>query len=119
MVYPRDCGRFIIKRGYQEIEMLNKVKLALLISSNDFDQELLDLIGAALIDLQIGDVDPEKADIETTDPAIIRAVCTYCGYQFEVLHGSLERSAAFKKSYDEQKAQMSMASGYTVWSDAE
>ena len=97
--------------------MLDKVKLALLISTNDFDTELTDLIGAAFIDLNIGDIDPDKTVSTTTDPAIIRAVVTYCGYQFEVLHGSLERSAAFKKSYDEQKAQLSMASGYTVWSE--
>jgi len=98
--------------------MLDKVKLALLISTNDFDAELVDLIGAAFIDLNIGDVDPDKTVSTTTDPAIIRAVCTYCGYQFEVLHGSIERSNAFKKSYDEQKAQLGMASGYTVWSEA-
>ncbi len=97
--------------------MLNKVKLALLISTNDFDTELTDLIGAAFIDLNIGDVDPGVTILDTTDSAIIRAVCSYCGYQFELLHGSLERSNAFKKSYDEQKAQLSMASGYTVWSD--
>ena len=95
--------------------MLNKVKLALLISTNDFDSELTDLIGAAFIDLNIGDVDPDKTISTTTDPAIIRAVVTYCGYQFELIHGSLERASAFKKSYDEQKAQMGMASGYTVW----
>ena len=95
--------------------MLDKVKLALLISTNDFDSELTDLIGAAFIDLNIGDVDPDKTVSTTTDPAIIRAVCCYCGYQFELLHGSLERSQAFKRSYDEQKAQMGMASGYTVW----
>lgn len=99
--------------------MLDKVKLALLISTNDFDSELTDLIGAAFIDLNIGDVDPDKTVSTTTDPAIIRAVCCYCGYQFELLHGSIERSNAFKKSYDEQKAQMGMASGYTVWSEAE
>ncbi|MBR6821922.1 MAG: phage gp6-like head-tail connector protein [Clostridia bacterium] len=98
--------------------MLEKVKLALLISTNDFDSELTDLIGAAFIDLNIGDVDPDKTVSSTTDPAIIRAVCCYCGYQFELLHGSIERSNAFKKSYDEQKAQMGMASGYTVWSEA-
>ena len=99
--------------------MLDKVKLALLITSNIFDSELTDLIGAAFIDLNIGDVDPDKTVSTTTDPAIIRAVCCYCGYQFELLHGSIERSNAFKKSYDEQKAQMGMASGYTVWSEAE
>ena len=97
--------------------MLDKVKLALLISTNDFDSELTYMIGAAFIDLNMGDVDPDITVSTTTDPAIIRAVCTYCGYQFELLHGSLERSSAFKKSYDEQKAQMGMATGYTVWSD--
>ena len=98
--------------------MLEKVKLALLISVNTFDTELTDPIGAAFVDLNIGDVDPDKTVSTTTDPAIIRAVCCYCGYQFELLHGSIERSNAFKKSYDEQKAQMGMASGYTVWSEA-
>lgn len=98
--------------------MLEKVKLALLISVNTFDSELTDMIGAAFIDLNIGDVDPDKTVSTTTDPAIIRAVCCYCGYQFELLHGSIERSNAFKRSYDEQKAQMGMASGYTVWSEA-
>jgi len=99
--------------------MLEKVKLALLISTNDFDTELIDLIYAAFIDLNIGDINEDLTVFATTDPAIIRAVCTYCGYQFELLHGSLERSNAFKKSYDEQKAQMGMATGYTVWSEAE
>lgn len=95
--------------------MLDKVKLALLISTEDFDDELEDLIGAAFIDLNIGDVSPDVTVIETTDPAIIRAVCSYCGYQFELMHGTLQRSEAFKKSYDEQKAQLSMATNYTVW----
>lgn len=97
--------------------MLNKVKLALLISSNDFDSELGELIGAAFIDLNIGDVSEDVTVSTTTDPAIIRAVITYCGYQFELMHGTLDRSAAFKKSYDEQKAQLSMSSNYTVWAE--
>ena len=95
--------------------MLDKVKLALLISSNDFDNELIDLIGAALIDLDIGNIDPDIIVSTTTDPALIRAIVTYCGYQFELMHGTLDRSEAFKKSYDEQKAQLSMATGYTTW----
>lgn len=95
--------------------MLDKVKLALLISTTDFDTELTDLIGAAFIDLNIGDVSEDVTVSTTTDPAIIRAVCSYCGYQFELMHGTLQRSEAFKKSYDEQKAQLGMASGYTEW----
>lgn len=99
--------------------MLDRVKLALLITGNDFDSEINTLIDAAAKDLGIAGVDALVISTDTTDALIIQAIITYCGYQFEILHGSLERSSAFKKSYDEQKAQLSMASGYTIWSDAE
>lgn len=95
--------------------MLDKVKLALLISSDDFDSELNDLIGSAFIDLNIGDVSEDVTILTTTDPAIIRAVCSYVGYHFKLEHGALNRADAFKRSYDEQKAQLGMASGYTNW----
>lgn len=92
--------------------LLDKVKLALLISSDDFDTELSDLIGSAFIDLNIGDVNEDVTISTTTDPVIIRAVCCYVGYHFELEHGALNRADAFKRSYDEQKAQLSMATGY-------
>lgn len=96
--------------------MLNKVKLALLISSEDFDSELLDLIGGAILDLNIAGVDDSTVvSDDPTDKLIIRAICSYCGYQFELMHGTLDRADAFKRSYDEQKAQLGMASGYTTW----
>jgi hypothetical protein len=99
--------------------MLDKVKLALLISSDDFDSELTDLIGAAVLDLNIAGVDDETTvSDDPTDKLIIRAIISYCGYQFELIHGTLDRAEAFKKSYDEQKSQLSMASGYTTWSDS-
>lgn len=99
--------------------MLERVKLALLISEDDFDTELGDLIDAAAKDLGIAGVDALVISTDTNDALIIRAIITYCGYQFELMHGSLDRSTAFKKSYDEQKAQMGMATGYTTWSSAE
>ena len=95
--------------------MLDRVKLALLISGNDFDSELTDLIDAAAKDLGIAGVDALVISTDTNDALIIRAIITYCGYQFEIIHGSLDRSEAYKKSYDEQKAQLGMASGYTTW----
>ena len=95
--------------------MLDRVKLALLISGNDFDSELTDIIDAAAKDLGIAGVDALVISTDTNDALIIRAIITYCGYQFEIMHGSLDRSAAYKKSYDEQKAQLGMASGYTTW----
>lgn len=96
--------------------MLDKVKLALLISSKDFDDELTDLIGAAVLDLNIAGVDDTTVVSDNpTDKLIIRAICSYCGYHFELIHGTLDRSDAFKRSYDEQKAQLGMATGYTTW----
>ena len=95
--------------------MLNRVKLALLISDNDFDSELTDLINAACKDLGIAGVEGLTVTTSSSDAIIIRAIITYCGYQFELMHGSLDRSQAFKKSYDEQKAQLGMSTGYTVW----
>ena len=95
--------------------MLDRVKLALLITGNDFDSELSDLIDAAAKDLGIAGVDALVINTDTNDALIIRAIITYVGYQFEIMHGSLDRSAAYKKSYDEQKAQLGMATGYTTW----
>lgn len=92
--------------------MLNKVKLALLITSEDFDSELTDLIDAAVKDLNIAGVDNTS---EPTDAIVSRAIISYVAYNFELIHGSLQRSDAFKKTYDEQKAQLSMADGYTTW----
>lgn len=95
--------------------MLERVKLALLISENDFDSELMDDINAAAKDLGIAGVEGLTVSTDSDDALVIRAIITYCGYQFELMHGSLDRSEAFKKSYDEQKAQMGMATSYTVW----
>ena len=87
--------------------MLEKVKLALRITTNAYDSELEDLIEAAKADLGIaGVVLPE-----TLDAIVSRAVVTYCKVHF----GSPDDFDRLKASYDEQKAQLSMATGYTNW----
>lgn len=91
--------------------MIDKVKLALRITTNAFDEEIADLIEAALKDLGIAGVTND----DTTDPLIIRAVITYCKCHF----GEPDEYDRLKRSYDEQKAQMSMATGYTTWTEAQ
>ena len=87
--------------------MLDKVKMALRITTNALDAELTDLIEAAKADLGIaGVVLPE-----TLDAICTRAVITYCKMSF----GLPEDYDRLKRSYDEQKAQLSNASGYTDW----
>lgn len=91
--------------------MLEKVKLALRITTNAFDTELTDLISAALLDLGLAGVNEFSSD--TADPLVIRAVVTYCKVHF----GEPDEFDRLKASYDEQKAQLSMATGYTTWTD--
>lgn len=91
-------------------EILNKVKLSLRITTNDFDNELVDLINACLLDLGIAGV----TENDTTDALIIRAICTYCKIHFGDANG-VEMLDRLQASYNEQKAQMGMATGYTDW----
>ena len=87
--------------------MLDRVKLALRISTTAFDDELSDLIAAALKDLDIAGI----PDANASDPLISRAVITYCKMNF----GEPDQYERLKASYDEQKAQLGMATGYTEW----
>lgn len=89
--------------------MLEKVKLALRITTTAFDAELTDLIEAAYLDLGIGGV----ATASPSDYLIIRAVITFCKLNWgEPSERDYDR---LKASYDEQKAQLGMATGYTDW----
>ena len=92
---------------------LEKIKLSMRITTDMFDQELTDLISAALLDLGIAGVD--GALVATTDPLVLRAVTTYCKMHF----GEPDEYDRLKKSYDEQKAQMGTATGYTTWTAPE
>lgn len=89
--------------------MLEKVKMALRITTDAYNSELNDLIDAAQIDLGIAGVTLP----ETLDAICTRAIITYCKLHF----GEPDDYDRLKASYDEQKAQLSMATGYTVWID--
>jgi hypothetical protein len=95
--------------------LLGKVKLAMRMVTNDFDSELTDLINAGFKDLGIAGVNGE--DVTPDDYLIIQAITTYCKMNFGFVSESDYRK--LKASYDEQKAQISMATGYTVWTAAE
>ena len=86
--------------------MLDKIRRALRLTTTAYDDELQSLQQAALLDLQIAGVVTEK-----DDALIERAVITYVRMHF----GTPDDYDRLKKSYDEQKAQLSMATGYTDW----
>ena len=91
--------------------MLEMVRNALRISTFAFDEELKMLINAAQIDLGIAGVTlPSELDSVCT-----MAIITYVKMNF----GEPDEYDRLKRSYDEQKAQLSMATGYTTWTEVQ
>ena len=87
--------------------MLESVKLALRITTDAFNDEIQDLINAALADLGIAGI----TNLDEADALIKRAVITFCRVNF----GEPDDYDRMKASYDEQKAQLQTATGYTDW----
>lgn len=92
--------------------MLEKIKMALRIKTSAFDNELEQLMDSALIDLGFGGAVEEVLTADA-DPVVTQAVITYCKMNF----GLPEDYDRLKRSYDEQKAQLGTATGYTDWGD--
>lgn len=84
--------------------MLDKVKLALRITTDAFDSEITGLIAAAGADLKMAGI-----KMPETDPFVQQAIITYCRAHF----GEPDQYDRLKASYDEQKAQMMVAGSYT------
>jgi hypothetical protein len=87
--------------------MLGKVKKALRMVTDAYDDELNDLIESALADLGVAGV----SNMNTYDPLVRKAVITYVRCNF----GEPDEYDRLKASYDEQKAQLSMHTGHTNW----
>lgn len=90
------------------MQMLEDVKLALRITTDAFDSELSDLILAAQSDLGVAGV----TSVSFGDYLVRRAIITYCRIHF----GTPDDYERLKRSYDEQKAQLSTNTGHTNWS---
>lgn len=99
--------------------LLDKVKVACRVppTSTVYDEELHDLILAGFADIGITDVKPELLTEGNDPPLIQRAVITYCKMNFGYVQLEEHQYNRLKESYDEQKAQLLMSSGYTEWGD--
>lgn len=93
-------------------QMLQKVKLALRITTDAFNSELEDLIESAKLDLGIAGV---TVSCESVDAVVGQAVVTYVKMHF----GQPDDYDRLKASYDEQKAQLVTCTGYTNWLGAD
>jgi hypothetical protein len=95
-------------------ELLEKIKLALRIKTTAFDAELTDLVYQCVSDMGFAGIDTDIIGAEyLSDPAVVMAIITFCKFSF----GKLDSNEydRLKASYDEQKKQLGMATGYTDW----
>ena len=88
---------------------LDTCKMALRVTTDAYDNEIQEYIEAAKLDLGI-------AGVETTadDSLINKAIMTYVRMSF----GAPANYDNLKASYDEQKAQLMNATGYTDWGES-
>ena len=89
--------------------LIDTCKMALRVTTDAYDAEITEYIEAAKLDLGI-------AGVETTvaDSLVNKAILTYVRMSF-CAPANYDK---LKAAYDEQKAQMMMATGYTDWGDA-
>lgn len=92
--------------------ILGLVKMALRVTTDAYDTELNNLIEAAKLDLGIAGVVYDSADA-----VVNQAIITYCKMHFGSPSDTEYKN--LKASYDEQKAQLGTATGYTVWGDVD
>lgn len=87
--------------------LIMQAKKARRITTSTFDDEVGRLLEAAMMDLGVAGVEvPEQLDALVSQAAITYFMCNF---------GEPENYDRLKRSYDEQKAQLSMHTGHTVW----
>lgn len=84
-------------------------KLAARITTDAFDDQVQMLLDAALLDMGVAGVEIP----ESVDALVSQAAITY----FLMNFGQPDEYDRLKRSYDEQKAQLSTCTGYTNWGD--
>lgn len=87
-------------------EMLANCKTAMRITTDAYDEEITSYINAAELDLGIAGV-----IYEAVDDLVQKAIITYVRMSF----GNPPNYDRLKAAYDEQKAQLQVATGYTEW----
>jgi len=87
--------------------LIDTCKMAMRVTTSSYDTEIQEYINSAMLDLGIAGVEVPQ----TTDALVNKAILTYVRMSF----GSPADYDKLKASYDEQKAQLMNATGYTDW----
>lgn len=87
-------------------DLITNCKTALRVTTDAYDEEIYGYIEAARLDLRIAGV-----EMGCPDSLMNKAIMTYVRMSF----GAPANYNELKSSYDEQKAQLMNATGYTNW----
>jgi hypothetical protein len=87
--------------------LIDTCKMAMRVTTDAYDTEIQEYIDAAKLDLGIAGV-----EAAVPDSLVNKAIMTYVRMSF----GAPSNYDKLKKAYDEQKAQLMNATGYTDWS---
>jgi hypothetical protein len=94
--------------------MLDKVKMALRVTSAAFDDEINGLIDAAKADLRLaGIISPDitaGSGADASDPLVLRAIILYAKAGF----GYDDNAARYREAYDYLKCALSLAGDYNA-----
>lgn len=91
-------------------QILSACKTSLRVTTDAYDEEIVNYIEAAQQDLEIAGV-----RFNEVDNLILTAIMAYVAVHFGQKFDSPTVNDKLKASYDEQKAQLMMATGYTDW----
>lgn len=86
--------------------MLEKIKLALRVSADDFDGEILTLINACMDELNGLGINACGSD----DPQITIAVISYCKWRF----GDADNAERWERNYYDMVSKLQVRSGYGI-----
>lgn len=89
-----------------DTELLNLCKMALRVTTDAYNDEINSYIEAAKLDLGIAGV-----EFDDIDDLVAKTIKTYVCMSF----GNPNNYDKLKAAYDEQKAQLQTATGYTDW----
>ena len=92
-----------------QADTLTAVKLSMGITATAYDAELVDLIDTGKADLEL----VCGITLDETDKLVLQAIKTYCRMSFR----SPSDYDRLRLSYEAQKGQLMIATGYTDWGD--
>ncbi|WP_228307288.1 head-tail connector protein [Priestia sp. J2] len=87
--------------------MIEKVRKSLRISHTALDEDIQDLIDAALMELQLSGI----KKLDESDPLIIRAVTVYCKAEFGFDNPDADR---FRASFESLRTHLALAGDYNA-----